>query len=105
MLLVGRYIPDATGAIYDVLKEMAQLHASKKKRYEVDDADVLRKVSAHLITKQTLSEKLAKHVEQVGSLFYFLLFYVYQIGELLDFVFLFPIHLIFALNHILTCIV
>ena len=68
MLLIGRYIPDATGAIYDVLKEMAQMHASKKKRYEDDDANVLRKVSSHLITKQTLSEKLAKHVEQVSSL-------------------------------------
>ncbi|XP_010651286.1 DNA topoisomerase 6 subunit B isoform X2 [Vitis vinifera] len=62
---LSKYIPDATGAIYDVLREMAQLHASKKKRYEDEDADVLRKVSTHSITKQTLSEKLAKHVEQV----------------------------------------
>ena len=68
MLLICRYIPDATGAIYDVLREMAQLHASKKKRYEDEDADVLRKVSTHSITKQTLTEKLAKHVEQVSSL-------------------------------------
>ncbi|KAJ9697907.1 hypothetical protein PVL29_007152 [Vitis rotundifolia] len=62
---LSKYIPDATGAIYDVLREMAQLHASKKKRYEDEDADVLRKVSTHSITKQTLSEKLARHVEQV----------------------------------------
>ncbi|RVX13007.1 DNA topoisomerase 6 subunit B [Vitis vinifera] len=62
---LSKYIPDATGAIYDVLREMAQLHASKKKRYEDEDADVLRKVSTHSITKQTLTEKLAKHVEQV----------------------------------------
>ncbi|KAI7992978.1 DNA topoisomerase 6 subunit B [Camellia lanceoleosa] len=45
------YIPDATGAIYDVLKEMALSHASKKKRYQDEDADLLKKVSARLITK------------------------------------------------------
>ncbi|THG22979.1 hypothetical protein TEA_008401 [Camellia sinensis var. sinensis] len=62
---VGRYIPDATGAIYDVLKEMALSHASKKRRYQDEDADLLKKVSARLITKNTLAEKLAQHVEQV----------------------------------------
>jgi DNA topoisomerase-6 subunit B len=65
---VGRYIPDATGAVYDVLRDMAQSHASKKKRYDDDeDAELLRKVSARLITKETLREKLAQHVEQVSS--------------------------------------
>lgn len=64
----SRYIPDATGAIYDVLKEMAHSHVSKKKRYEAEDAELLRKVSARLITKDTLSGKLAQHVEQVRSL-------------------------------------
>lgn len=47
---------------------MTQLHASKKKRYGDDDVELLRKVSENLITKETLSEKLAKHVEQVFSL-------------------------------------
>ena len=72
--LAGRYIPDATGAVYNVLKEMAQLHASKKNRYGDDDVELLREVSENLITKETLREKLAKHVEQVCSLaFSFLL--------------------------------
>ncbi|CAL5357958.1 unnamed protein product [Camellia sinensis] len=62
---LSKYIPDATGAIYDVLKEMALSHASKKKRYQDEDADLLKKVSARLITKNTLAEKLAQHVEQV----------------------------------------
>ncbi|KAA8549565.1 hypothetical protein F0562_001417 [Nyssa sinensis] len=60
---LSKYIPDATGAIYDVLREMADSHASKKKRYE-EDAELLRKVSAGLITKETLREKLAQHVEK-----------------------------------------
>ncbi|KAL3519195.1 hypothetical protein ACH5RR_021784 [Cinchona calisaya] len=62
---LSKYIPNVTGAIYDVLKEMSQLHASKKKRYDNEDADVLKKVSNQIITKETLSEKLAQHVEQV----------------------------------------
>ncbi|XP_072055613.1 DNA topoisomerase 6 subunit B isoform X2 [Arachis hypogaea] len=64
---LNKYIPDATGAVYNVLKDMAetQLHASKKFRYGDDDGELLRKVSENLITKETLSEKLAKHVEQV----------------------------------------
>lgn len=65
-LYVYRYIPDATGAIYDVLKEMASLHVSKKKRYNDEDAELLKKVSTGLITKQLLMEKLAQHVEQVS---------------------------------------
>ncbi|CAK9146779.1 unnamed protein product [Ilex paraguariensis] len=62
---LSKYLPDATGAIYDVLKEMSNMHAAKKKRYETDDAELLKKVSARLITKDTLREKLAEHVEQV----------------------------------------
>lgn len=53
--------------MYDVLKEMAQLHASKKKRYENEDAEILKKVSAKLITKETLRQKLAEHVEKVST--------------------------------------
>lgn len=53
--------------MYDALRDMAQSHASKKKRYDDEDAELLRKVSARLITKETLREKLAQHVEQVSS--------------------------------------
>ncbi|KAB1227704.1 DNA topoisomerase 6 subunit B [Morella rubra] len=62
---LSKYIPDVTGAVYTVLREMAESHVSKKKRYEDNDAEILRKVSARLITKETLREKLAQHVEQV----------------------------------------
>lgn len=46
---------------------MSELHTSKKKRYMNEDADLLKKVSTKTITKETLSEKLAQHVEQVTS--------------------------------------
>ncbi|OWM73475.1 hypothetical protein CDL15_Pgr026574 [Punica granatum] len=59
------YIPSYSGAIYDGLKEMAELHASKKRRYEGEDAELLSKVSTRLITKDTFRQKLAQHVEQV----------------------------------------
>ncbi|MBA0633276.1 hypothetical protein Godav_001898, partial [Gossypium davidsonii] len=62
---LSKYIPDASNAVYDVLQEMAKSHASKKKRYEEGDADILQKVSDHLITKETLYEKLTQHVEKV----------------------------------------
>ncbi|XP_039027725.1 DNA topoisomerase 6 subunit B [Hibiscus syriacus] len=62
---LSKYIPDATNAVYDVLKEMARSHVSKKKRYEEGDADILRKVSDHSITNETLKEKLTEHVEKV----------------------------------------
>jgi DNA topoisomerase VI B subunit len=60
-----KYIPDAAGAIYDVLKEMTHMHASKKRKYEGEDVELLTKVSNKLITKDTLREKLAEHVEHV----------------------------------------
>ncbi|MFQ6667939.1 hypothetical protein Gotur_033787, partial [Gossypium turneri] len=62
---LSKYIPDASNAVYNVLQEMAKSHASKKKRYEEGDADILQKVSDHLITKETLYEKLTQHVEKV----------------------------------------
>ncbi|KAK9274151.1 hypothetical protein L1049_018965 [Liquidambar formosana] len=62
---LSKYIPDAANAIYDVLREMAHSHPVKRKRYKDEDTEVLRKVSAHLITRETLREKLAQHVEQV----------------------------------------
>ncbi|KAK1358236.1 hypothetical protein POM88_051492 [Heracleum sosnowskyi] len=45
---LGSYIPDATGAMYDVLKEMATLQVSKKKCYNCEDAELLKKVSSRL---------------------------------------------------------
>ncbi|CAK7335682.1 unnamed protein product [Dovyalis caffra] len=63
--VVGLYIPDATNAVYDVLKHMSQLHASKKKRYAGEEAEILGNITANLITKETLKEKLAEHVEKV----------------------------------------
>ncbi|KAJ8759606.1 hypothetical protein K2173_008787 [Erythroxylum novogranatense] len=62
---LSKYIPDASGAVYDVLKEMAQSYRSKKKRCEEMDAEILHKVFTHEITKETLREKLAQHIEQV----------------------------------------
>ncbi|GMH10304.1 hypothetical protein Nepgr_012145 [Nepenthes gracilis] len=62
---LSKYIPDASNAFYEVLREMALLHASKKKRYEDADAEILSKVSTRLLTKEVLSEELAKHVEKV----------------------------------------
>ncbi|MBA0728720.1 hypothetical protein Golax_001599 [Gossypium laxum] len=62
---LSKYIPDASNAVYEVLQEMAKSHASKKRRYEEGDADILQKVSDHLITKETLYEKLTQHVEKV----------------------------------------
>lgn len=56
---------------------MSQRHASKRKRYPNEDGEVLNKVANHIITKETLSEKLAQHVEQVSSftLFSFISFH------------------------------
>ncbi|CAO2832917.1 unnamed protein product [Amaranthus hypochondriacus] len=62
---MSKYIPDAANAIYDVLKEAAQLHTSKKRKYEGEDAEILSKVSTRALTIETLKEKLARHVEQV----------------------------------------
>lgn len=52
--------------MYDVLKEMAKSHASKRRRFEERDQDILQKVSDQLITKETLKEKLTQHVERVS---------------------------------------
>ncbi|XP_075500761.1 DNA topoisomerase 6 subunit B isoform X1 [Primulina tabacum] len=62
---LSKYIPNATGAIYEILKEMSSSHASKKRRSEDKDAELLRQVSAKLVTEETLREKLTRHVEQV----------------------------------------
>lgn len=44
---------------------MSKVHASKKGRYDAKDVELLKKISSDTITKETLSEKLAQHVEQV----------------------------------------
>lgn len=62
---LSKYIPDASNAVYDVLKEMAKSQSSKKRKFEDEDADILSKVSSQLITRETLKEKLAQHVEKV----------------------------------------
>lgn len=46
---------------------MAQMHASKKKRFDDDDGEILVKVSSREITQKMLSEKLGQHVQQVRS--------------------------------------
>lgn len=66
-ILSCRYIPNATGAIYEILKEMSRSHASKKKRLSDKDEELLKQVSAKIVTEETLREKLAQHVEQVRS--------------------------------------
>lgn len=53
-----------------MLKDMSQSRASKKKRYEAKDAELLNQVSARLVTKETLKEKLAQHVEKVIFFFF-----------------------------------
>lgn len=68
-LSTGRYIPDAAGAVYNVLKEMSQFQASKKQRYEEQDTDLLKKVYSRTVTKETLTQMLAQHVEKVSSSF------------------------------------
>ncbi|WZY94768.1 hypothetical protein YC2023_067097 [Brassica napus] len=62
---LSRYIPDATGAVYEVLKQMTEEHTKKRKRYKEEETAMLEKVSKLIITKETLKEKLAEHVEQV----------------------------------------
>lgn len=44
---------------------MQQIQASKKKRYDNKEAEVLEKLSTGMITKQMVKEKLVQHVEQV----------------------------------------
>lgn len=50
---------------------MSRLPAAKKKRYDSNDAELLKKVSSEIITKETLSERLAQHVEQVSLVAFF----------------------------------
>lgn len=65
VLLNYRYIPDASKAIFDVLKEMAQGREKRRRLYEGEEDEILKKVATSEITEATLREKLAQHVEQV----------------------------------------
>ncbi|RAL39918.1 hypothetical protein DM860_008058 [Cuscuta australis] len=60
-----RYIPSASVSIFEVLKDMSKKHASKKRRFEDGDSDLLKQVSDDLVTEETLRLKLAQHVQQV----------------------------------------
>lgn len=60
-----KYIPDASRAIYDVLKDIVQLRTPKKPRYGDVYEEILNGVSSREITETTLRDKLAQHVEQV----------------------------------------
>ncbi|KAK1259723.1 DNA topoisomerase 6 subunit B [Acorus gramineus] len=60
-----KYIPDASRAIYEVLKEMASGRQTKRQRCEGEEDDILHKVAVEEITEATFREKLAQHVEQV----------------------------------------
>ncbi|KAK4737075.1 hypothetical protein R3W88_000772 [Solanum pinnatisectum] len=62
---LSKYIPSATAAIYDLLKQTTIVHASKKRRFRDDIADLLKQVSVNSLTKDTFREKLAQHVEKV----------------------------------------
>nr|GEV74456.1 copia protein [Tanacetum cinerariifolium] len=60
------YLNDAAGGIHTIFKETSHLQAKKKQHTEIKDEnrEVHQKVSNHLITKETLIEKLAHHVKQ-----------------------------------------
>ncbi|KAH9303067.1 hypothetical protein KI387_014650, partial [Taxus chinensis] len=60
-----KYIPDASRAIYDVLKEVVQLRSPKRPKFGDDYDEILEKVTSREITESTLREKLTQHVEQV----------------------------------------
>lgn len=62
---LSKYIPSATAAIYDLLKQTTNVHASKKRRFGDDNADLLKQISVNSVTKDTFREKLAQHVEKV----------------------------------------
>lgn len=64
---LSKYAENVAGAVCGVLKQMQQIQASKKKRYNDKEAEVLEKLSTGMITKQMVKEKLVQHVEQVDS--------------------------------------
>lgn len=51
----------------DVLREMVIEQQTKRRRYEGEDAVLLKKVAIQDLTEATLMEKLSQHVEQVSS--------------------------------------
>lgn len=61
---LAKYIPNASSAIYEVLSEIAQ-RKDKKRHYEDDEDEIIKKVATKEITEATLREQLKQHVEQV----------------------------------------
>ncbi|XP_062017838.1 DNA topoisomerase 6 subunit B isoform X1 [Rosa rugosa] len=64
---LSKYAENVAGAVCGVLKQMQQIQASKKRRYDGKEAEILKKLSSGMITKETVKEKLVQHVEQVDS--------------------------------------
>lgn len=60
MLLLCRYVPDASRAIAEVLRGLRP-----GKRPRLGDDDLIRKVISQEVTEATFREKLTQHVEQV----------------------------------------
>ncbi|KAL4198195.1 hypothetical protein AMTRI_Chr03g44710 [Amborella trichopoda] len=60
-----RYIPDASRAIYGVMKEIAKSRDSKQRQYNEKEEEILNKVSCREITEPIIKEKLTHYVEQV----------------------------------------
>ncbi|KAL6204070.1 hypothetical protein ACLB2K_021339 [Fragaria x ananassa] len=64
---LSKYAENVAGAVCGVLKQMQQIQASKKRRYDDKEAEVLKKLSTGMITKEMVKEKLVQHVEQLDS--------------------------------------
>lgn len=60
-----RYIPNATGAVYEILKVLSKSQGAKRRRLDDKDEELLKQVSAKVVTEETFREKLTQHVEQV----------------------------------------
>lgn len=58
----------------EVLEEMARNYEPKRRRYDGEDGELLRKVASQDVTEMTFREILSQHVEQVISLTYLLRF-------------------------------
>lgn len=58
---------------------MSRSHASKKRRFDDKDAELLEQVLDQSVTEETLREKLAQHVQQVRSSFLFVVLRIWSI--------------------------
>ncbi|KAJ3698325.1 hypothetical protein LUZ61_002030 [Rhynchospora tenuis] len=64
---LNRYIPDACGAVMEVIEQIANEGTGSKRHkiYEKDDEDLIEKVASEQVTEVTLRDCLTQHVEQV----------------------------------------